>query len=245
MKTSIWLSLMTALLPSLLTVHGLETQCRLKSHIPFTRNECAISGNSDYEAKWADAIECVPREAIHPTGEELCLYTSPSFNENRGLSVISSARTIHSTIKLLDISRESASLHRHHLAANSNHGNDGETLDLSYVVREIPGKGKGILATRNISRFDTLMVGFPAFVVEDSLFPPRGTGAQVAENVQRLFQRGLSRLTDKGRVLTMSRSMGDENVHEIEDIMRTNSFGLILGSKAHKGLYPEVAVSPG
>lgn len=65
-----------------------------------------------------------------------------------------------------------------------------------------------------------------------------------------LFQRAFEQLTDKERVKGLAQSRRDaqgaknnqnRKVHVVEDVIRTNAFGITIAGRDAKGLYPEVA----
>lgn len=57
----------------------------------------------------------------------------------------------------------------------------------------------------------------------------------------RLLQKALDQLPDKERFLSLARSMED-GIHPVEDVIRTNAFGIIVNGRDAKGVYPEIAV---
>lgn len=83
------------------------------------------------------------------------------------------------------------------------------------------------------------MTSFPA-VVADNIFFPRKNEQGPAERPQ-LFQKATDQLTDKERFLDLARSKGG-GVNIVEDLIRTNSFGITVDDWDMKGVYPEIAV---
>jgi len=114
-----------------------------------------------------------------------------------------------------------------------------QEVELPYEVVPIPDMGKGVIATRKIKQFDTIMTGFPAMIIDNTFFPQEEDMAPL-EGL-RLYQRALDQLTDQGRILNMAKSRGGD-MHVVEDVIRTNAFGMTLAGRKVKGLYPEIAV---
>lgn len=78
------------------------------------------------------------------------------------------------------------------------------------------------------------MTGFPSVVADNEFME----GATPREG-RKLFRRAWKRLPDEERVLSLAASTGGE---QFEDIIRTNSFGLMIGNRQLTGLYPEISV---
>ncbi|KAM7198996.1 hypothetical protein V8F33_004733 [Rhypophila sp. PSN 637] len=175
-----------------------------------------------------------------PSFLKLCVYTSTSFNENSGISIIAHPETAATLVAA--ISNTTASWNaRHHIAGHAHLAGDLDSLP--YVVTPIPGKGIGVIATKPIPQFSTIMVSFPALVIDDELFPDDDEHEVPGEG-PRLFTRALGQLTDKKRALDLAKSRGHEDgkVHVVEDVVRTNAFGIYaVDGRDFKGLYPEIA----
>ncbi|KAL2265848.1 hypothetical protein VTJ83DRAFT_6948 [Remersonia thermophila] len=106
-----------------------------------------------------------------------------------------------------------------------------------WEVRNIPGKGKGMVATRKILRGQVFMVDRAA-VVADMNFPQRMESADGRAMLHEAFHRHPA----AEQLLTLARSSLDpENVPAPEDIMRTNSFTLEIGGKSYMILFPRIA----
>jgi hypothetical protein len=169
------------------------------------------------------------------------VYSASTFNQNSGISLITTPET---AAGLADAIQNAAATRREriHLAVQDlTQPDDGREANLSYEIKYLPGKGRGVVARQGIKKFDIIMTGFPAMIIDDIFFPPLSDGLAPAES-PHLFQLALEQLSDSKRFLALARSMGG-NVHVVEDIIRTNAFGLSLNGRAHKGLYPEIAVS--
>jgi hypothetical protein len=130
----------------------------------------------------------------------------------------------------------------------------------SYEVREIPGKGKGAVATRRIAKGKVVLVDtvsvlaaveYPADVlreeVQDLL---RVAAAQLGEpgRVTGLAKQGVLRRNHRleeqeGEEEEEEEENGEQEMSEMEDVMLTNSFGVTVGGKEYMGLFADLAVS--
>lgn len=129
-----------------------------------------------------------------------------------------------------------------------------------FVVRDLPGKGKGVVATSPIPR-GTVLIVEQAAIVADSAFPMK-----VKREVgRRMLQAGTSsrpslvdikltirrvailRVTKNGgerAIAELSRSNPDaEGVLAAEDVMKTNSFTVEIGGRSIMALFPRIAAS--
>ncbi len=108
-----------------------------------------------------------------------------------------------------------------------------------YEIRDIAGKGKGLVATRKILRGQAFMVDYAA-VVADKEFSSRIKRAQG----RRLLKEAIHRLPSAKQVLSLARSSSDpDNVPAFEDVMKTNSFNVEIAGKGYMALFPQIAVS--
>jgi len=194
------------------------------------------TGN-DSGTPWANDPYClVPRSVGEQ--EKFCVYSAPSFNEARGLSLITLPEIAASLAAGVQ-NPTSAGHARRHLAGQHKY-RPKEEPELPYVVREVRGKGIGVVAKRDIKQFELVMTGLPAMVVDNDLFP--SLEQENPPDVSwSLFEKALEHLTDQQRFLSLARSMPQE-LHAVDDIIRTNAFGVTINGRRHKVLYPEVAV---
>jgi hypothetical protein len=187
------------------------------------------------DVPWTHPPYCIIPSSIGST-EKYCVYSSSAFNDATGLSLITTPETAASIANAANDPLP-AWHSRRHLAHRSRLETD--TYELPYAVVSIPGKGHGVVATRHIEQFETIMTSFPALIV-DNEFLPREESQGPVEG-PRLFQRALDQLSDKQRFLSLARSKGGD-VHIVEDVVRTNAFGITVDGRALKALYPEIAV---
>lgn len=111
--------------------------------------------------------------------------------------------------------------------------------DAKYEVRDLPGRGKGLVAAQRFSQLETILVGFPVLIVRiDFVNQDRYTERQK----RRLMRASVDRLpaAQKEAVMALARSTGGE---PILDILRTNGFGVEIGGVQHLALFPDGSVS--
>ncbi|KAH6848097.1 hypothetical protein B0I37DRAFT_310334 [Chaetomium sp. MPI-CAGE-AT-0009] len=114
-----------------------------------------------------------------------------------------------------------------------------DTTSPPYELRDIPGKGKGLIATRKIPRGQVFMVDYAA-VVADTKLPRSVRQAQG----RRLLSEAIERLPAADEVLSLARSSPDpDNVPASEDVMTTNAFGVEISGKGYMALFPRIAAS--
>ncbi|AEO59660.1 hypothetical protein MYCTH_96182 [Thermothelomyces thermophilus ATCC 42464] len=117
-----------------------------------------------------------------------------------------------------------------------------------YEVRDVPGKGKGAVATRRIGK-GTAVLADHAAVLAAVEYP----ADVMREEVQELLAVAAAQLRDPGAVEGLARRGarqgrkdygGDGEVvemSEMEDIMLTNTFGVTVGGKEYMALFPNLA----
>lgn len=111
----------------------------------------------------------------------------------------------------------------------------------AYEVRSLPGKGKGVVASRKVEKGETFMLDYPAIILSDD-FEEDGK-PKVKESV---LEKAISRLPEATRlqVLGLAKSYQSDRIKlPLLDIMDTNTCQVALGDHVlHIGLFPEIAV---
>lgn len=201
--------------------HSVGAEClpgplRLDNHLA-----CELTAGHD--APWTHRPYC---------GEDTnyCVFTNANFRgSSRGVSII-------------DIPSSNASDVTSTVASTSDllvtEDPKTEQEPPPYEMRDIPGKGKGLVATRKISRGQAFMVDY-AVLVADTQFPSRVKRDQG----RQLLREAVFRLPAADLVLDLARSSLDpDNVPAAEDVMKTNAFTVDIGGKAYMALFPHIAV---
>lgn len=184
--------------------------------------------DADSWAPWSYQPYC-------PRNTNYCVFTSAEFQgPDRGVSIIDVQPS-----KSNNATSAAASLARFLSFALAREA--AQRTSPPYEVRDIPGKGKGLIATRKISRGQVLMIDHAA-VVADERFPTRVR----REHGRLLLREAIERLPMAREVLSLARSSSDpDNVPAVEDVMKTNSFSVEIGGRAYMALFPQIAVGLG
>ncbi|KAI1803969.1 SET domain-containing protein [Daldinia bambusicola] len=178
---------------------------------------------------WKRRPYCIEPLSDDAPGPQFCLYTFEPFRGNKGLSVVTTPVLAASMVDALDDTVVPPKLREHPSSSLAAEGRN----DLAYVIEDIPGKGKGLVAQRPIRQWEVVLVDYPAMLAHMGLFDV--VGPELREDV---LDRALRQLPEEqqGDILSLARSTGGETV---EDILRTNIFGVELGIEIpHLGLFP-------
>lgn len=159
---------------------------------------------------------------ISKSGVEYCTQTASDVRNGHGLSIISTPKAA----KAISL-------------AFSHTQNARIVSEDKLDVRNIPGKGFGLITLQQIKRGQTILLDSPR-IIASAEFPAHVLQAQGAS----LFQEAVARLpsSDRDSVLNLDKSLGGT---DIEDIMKTNAFACQLhdGTEgdAYMCLFPSVA----
>lgn len=188
----------------------------------------ASADDADSWAPWSYQPYC-------PENNNYCVFTSAEFQgPDRGVSIIDVQPS-----KSDNATSAAASLAQFLSSALAREA--AQRTSPPYEVRDIPGKGKGLIATRKISRGQVLMIDHAA-VVADERFPTRVR----REHGRLLLREAIERLPMAQEVLNLARSSSDpDNVPAVEDVMKTNSFSVEIGGRSYMALFPQIAVGLG
>lgn len=158
-----------------------------------------------------------------------CVFTNSMFGgKNHGVSIITTPEIAASSPSLLlKLAGGVEPLSRYINA----------TERPPYVVIDIPGKGKGVVATRLISRGEVFMAEYPRILADLEFM-----GRVRREQGHLLLQRAIEQLADSDKVLSLARS-GKSGAPVPEDIMRTNTFGITIEDRSRLAIFPKIAVS--
>ncbi|KAI0839468.1 hypothetical protein F5Y06DRAFT_22851 [Hypoxylon sp. FL0890] len=168
------------------------------------------------------------------TGPQFCVYTFEPFRGDKGLSVVTTPVLAATIANFLDDSIVPPRLREHPWSSLAAERQDSP----SFTIKGVPGKGNGLVAQRQIHKWDVVLVDYPAMLTHMDLFDIVG-----AEARQDLLERALEQLPEKhqGELLVLARNRGGE---PIEDILRPNIFGVEVGIEIpHLRLFPIASVS--
>jgi hypothetical protein len=187
---------------------------------------------------WLQEPFCLDPEDQEP-GPPDCVFTSAEFRGNQGLSIITTPDLAASMVEYLDDSRVSSQLRQHIIDG----GQNGKNRTAAYVIKDMPGRGKGAVAKHKILKHQTVMVGFPVLIVRLDFL----NDGRYNERQQRLMMRKALRRLDPRQqesIMALARSTGGD---PILDILRTNGFGIEIGGAQHLALFVDgsVRILPG
>lgn len=177
------------------------------------------------------------------TPQTPCVFCHPSFRNGHGLSLVTASEVVSDLLNqgVLD-ERDQYDPHGSSTPGDIVPGPvlDPETGVPAYEVRDLPGKGKGVIALRRIKRNETFLVDHPSILVTWSLIGLDWTKVQ-----ESLLENALNQLPNdtKKRVLGLSKANLVPGL-PLSDLFKTNICGLLLGAGTpHVGLFTEFAVS--
>ncbi|KAI4672385.1 uncharacterized protein J4E78_000886 [Alternaria triticimaculans] len=191
-------------------------------------------------APWSHKPHCITSSYLPTLGQKYCVYTSNTTGPH-GLSLIFPPRSAHLASEYLDDNPLNNFLTQ----------KDAERLYLGgqpWKIVDIPGKAKGVVATRKIKMYETFMVDQAAVVVD--------MGAEKAlseaEN-KKLMKRAVDQLLVPAMIRDMSSAHAgksheggngdDENEGSLEEaIMKTNAYGSTVAEVSSRALYPLISV---
>ncbi|KAI4618938.1 hypothetical protein J4E83_005889 [Alternaria metachromatica] len=198
--------------------------------------------NEDHPyAPWSHKPYCTASNYLPTLGQKYCVYTSNTTGPH-GLSLIFPPRSAHLASEYLDDNPLDNFLTQ----------KDAERLYFGgqpWKIVDIPGKAKGVVATRKIKMYETFMVDQAAVVVD--------MGAEKtlseAEN-KKLMKRAVDQLLVPAMIRDMSsahsgKSHEGENDGDDEEeggleeaIMKTNAYGSTVAEVSSRALYPLISV---
>ncbi|KAJ2977480.1 hypothetical protein NUW58_g7799 [Xylaria curta] len=151
---------------------------------------------------------------------EYCVYTNNDFF-GKGISLITTAQN-HVRVAQIQVAQTASRLD-----------------DEKARIAKIPGKGKGLVATKAIRRGERIMAARPALLVHRNIF-----SELQFEDVYYLMDMAVENLPRPRRTSYLAQA-GTMGGHKITDILFTNSFQMGLGDDDdgfHYGNFPEVSL---
>lgn len=191
---------------------------------PASASEAVVEPEPSRWAPWTHRPYC--------PGTKYCVFTNSRFGggEERGVSIITTEGNISRSVDLL----EEAFIAPH---PRIEAGNGSQVLP--WVVEDVPGKGKGVIATHMIRRGEAFMVD-PASLMAAADLMKQVTGAQGS----MLFATAIDQLPNPQTVMSLAR--GNKAATSVaEDVVKTNTFAVTLNGVRYMALFPEISVSKG
>ncbi|EJT82580.1 hypothetical protein GGTG_02553 [Gaeumannomyces tritici R3-111a-1] len=212
-------------------------KCSWVAHeLSTTRDTCRLPIDSratapEHWMPWSYPPHCFEPARKEGDTTAYCLFTDTAFRGS-GISVVTTPELAASlTGGILDDGAVPASQRDHPSSPMSpgRHGGD----ELAYEIRDLPGRGKGVVATRRIGAWEVIMVQFPAMVMQMDLWEAVTSPKQS----RRLLNKAVRQLPPdtQERIKGLARSGRVQD--PLEDVLRTNVFGLDLNGVLHMGLF--------
>ncbi|KAK4192324.1 hypothetical protein QBC35DRAFT_374058 [Podospora australis] len=178
-----------------------------------------VSGHKPYCPQPGDGFE---------SGLPDCVFTVPTFRGSQGISLITTPDLAASVAdSALDDSTIAPGL-RSHLSEDA-------VSHPPWEVRDLPGRGKGLVAKQKFRKHQTVMVGFPVLVVRlDFINGDR----YKAKKRQAMLEQAVDQLPKEQQraIFSLAKSSGG---HPIIDILRTNGFGVEIDGVQHTALFTD------
>lgn len=109
-------------------------------------------------------------------------------------------------------------------------------INVPYEIRNIPGRGNGVFATRKIERGEVILAETPAGVyMSDAFFPDYDLGYEY-------LRKTYDWLPENTREEFEALSMHNEG-HPVMERINTNAFAGEFGEDSHFWVHPRTAVS--
>jgi hypothetical protein len=167
-----------------------------------------------------------PRACIQDVNgtDKHCAYTKPTFAGNRGISIVAMTDVADRIFQMPAFHDQRIHQHR--------------STDPPYAVKQLPGRGTGVVAIRTLNRGDRIFMEPPALVVHSKVYD------FMDSDFIHLQDAAVEGLPNNTRSMFMD-LWGEWGGNKVDDIMNTNSFALQLLDKKEtfSMVVPEIAVS--
>ena len=169
---------------------------------------------------WTHKPRCITDEE---SWEEYCVYTNTNFANGRGISFFTSP----------SIAKRVESLPA--FVQRGIHDNTNKFVDPPWEIRNVPGRGNGLFATRTLHRGDEIIADTPVGVYQSDAFP---SDYLIGYKYLRKTFDQMPNVTREIILRTAANSPGDPIMERIN----TNAFAGDFEGAPHFLLYPETAV---
>jgi len=175
--------------------------------------------NQWWSDSWKFEPKCIPSQE---SKRQFCVYTSTEFANGRGISIITHDHIAARIEELSSFTKPGV------FNSTNNFSN------APWEVKSVPGRGKGLFATRKITRGEVILSNFPVAVLHMEAFP-----LDYALNYEYLHL-AYNQLPSTTKALFMdlaAHNSGDPIMERIN----TNAFAGEFGGSPHFMMYPEAA----
>jgi hypothetical protein len=169
---------------------------------------------------WTHKRQCITDEE---SWEEYCVYTNANFANGRGISFFTTPA----------IAKRVESLPA--FVQRGIHDNTNKFVDPPWEIKNVPGRGNGLFATRTLHRGDEIIADTPVGVYQSDAF---FSDYQIGYKYLRKTFDQMPNATREIILRTAANSPGDPIMERIN----TNAFAGDFEEAPHFLLYPETAV---
>jgi hypothetical protein len=180
-----------------------------------------VDEKTSYSGPWTKSPTCIPEESSPST---YCVYTNDTFANGRGISFFTSPSIAEQILALPAFTKKDL------------HSNVNQFDDPPWEVKNIPGRGNGLFATRTLHRGDEILASTPVGVFQSDALVPDFELDYVYLHTAFIH---LPKSTQQLYLGTMAGSQGDPIMERIN----TNAFSGEFDGLPHFLMYPETAVS--
>ncbi|CAK7215589.1 SET domain-containing protein 5 [Sporothrix curviconia] len=126
------------------------------------------NSTSNSDGIWSSTTPCYSNGT---EGTEFCVYTSKSFADNHGITIMTSPDRAARFARIPAFADPSTvrGVNRD-IVYETEHGRREDQVPLSYRVEAMPGKGYGVVATKHLRRGDLIMSTTASVVIDYALF---------------------------------------------------------------------------
>lgn len=196
-----------------------------------------IQVNTSRDTKiWSHPPRCTPSTTNDL--EQFCSYTSQSFHNGRGITIITRPEAISFFERLPVLVSPTLPMEK-------------STTPVPFTIKYIQGKGMGVVANRTIQRGELLFAHAAIGIVNDNAFPKRETPS--SSNILNMFHGAIEGLPSDTRKMFWALAAHEESEtkfgkavldgHGVIARLNTNTFGDQFGGEDYSFVIPETAVS--
>ncbi|KAK0611458.1 hypothetical protein B0T14DRAFT_440556 [Immersiella caudata] len=198
---------------------------------------------------WSRPPSCPDPPNKHIGGDhpDDCIFTYPTFRNGQGISIITFPSIAASLAESLDDgivpdsvknfpSSPQAPSHLQHKKA--------------YTVKDIPGRGKGVILTRDAARHERMLTGHPVLLVRFDFLSSERFGSDL---IQEMLEEAVSALPEETQKAIEGLARGKKGKQGwVADVIKTNGYGgmdvegvghialFLDGSRVNHGCRPTV-----
>lgn len=175
---------------------------------------------------WNSEVECVTVEVEDAT-ESYCVYSSHAFADGRGISVLTTPDRAEYIARLPAFTKAGALF-----------GVNAEPSP-PYEERELPGRGRGLIANKTLHRGDRIFAYTPILMLDEEAYEDLAE-----EDWQRLEKMAVNALPPGAHKKFWELFGWPKMKDPVSDRVGTNAFGVTMDeSMEYFGIFPEIAVS--